>query len=354
MKVSRKSFKISLFVAGVLFGCSGCGGGGGSSSVNYAVSGVAVDPYISGAVFCEDKNGNDGCDSDEQISTTSDKDGNFYFSNALVGTGQILMKDGSFGKHNGTDYDLQLAIPITSSATNSINVTPMTTLMARGDFNTTEIVNLGAVTPGSSSSNVAIGLTEADVVANPMTGLVTTNSTVTTSDLRKLRAQLASYVSLRAADKLQILNNGTLTKSQYKTAISTIYGSALNLINEGLNDSILDTINGLVPSNVPKVTINDITKTAIVISDRLADIGVAACISADSTTCMNAAETAVRAQLLLVNGWGLELGQGYYGVANKSTLQPFNSYLPQDVQTGLICSSGIFYIDSSDTVQCQP
>lgn len=360
----------SVVLSALMLG--GCGGGGSSSGgTSYAVSGVAVDPYISGAVFCEDKDGSDTCDGTEQLSTTSDANGNFYFSNALAGTGQILMKSGSFGTHNGTAYDLQLAIPISSSATSSINITPMTTLMARGDFNTNNdlATSLNTSYGLANGGVVAAPLTGSDIVANPLTNLTLNSSTVTDDELKTLRAQLASYTSLKVLEQLKA-KYPTLSATDYQHALGVVYGSALKLINAGLSAQLLSdaesykqTITSGVPVTVPPITLDDITKTAIAISQRLATVGADACEnSAPNSSHMLIAEAAVTTKMGNItgnNGWGMQLGQRYYAVRNKAFFQTYKNapyYVPtfgSAIDAGLSCASGVFYIDSSDTIQCQ-
>lgn len=70
---------VSLVVV-IMVSLSGCSGGGSTPPANKTgIKGVAVDPYVVGATFCEDKNNNGVCEPGEQVSTASDASGIFYF-----------------------------------------------------------------------------------------------------------------------------------------------------------------------------------------------------------------------------------------------------------------------------------
>ncbi len=278
------------------------------------------------------------------------------------------MKSGSFGTHNGIPYDLQLAMPITG-ATSTATVTPMTTIMSRGNFSSASdlATNLNTSYGLANGGVVAAPLTSSDIIANPISNLTLTNSTITDFELNNLRAQLASYTSLKVLEQLKI-KYPTLSDSDYQHALGVIYGSALKLINSGLSAQLLSdaetykqTITSGVPVTVPSISLDDVTKTAITISQRLATVGADAC-AASGVNHMVTAEAAVTAKMANItgnSGWGMKLGQRYFAVRNKAFFQtyknaPYNvPSFGTDIDAGLACTSGIFYIDSNDIVQCQ-
>lgn len=120
---------------------AGCGGGGGSSSsavsggTDGAQGGIAVDPYVIGAVFAEI--GADG--QTIQTSNESNEQGIFSFSNALK-NGSIIVITENRGIHNGVPFTGTLKRKVDSSE-NRLVTSPLTTLLAEGATET-DIVSL--------------------------------------------------------------------------------------------------------------------------------------------------------------------------------------------------------------------
>ncbi|MEZ4483903.1 MAG: hypothetical protein R2864_04685, partial [Syntrophotaleaceae bacterium] len=149
-----------LFV--VFFMLSGCGGGGGggsdSSSSGVGTAGVAVDPYIKGAVFEEV--------SPEgvvlQTSTASDATGSFSFAKAVKDDSIIRIKEGYKGTHVGKPYEGSLRGTIEASG--NLVVSPITTLLANGFTNEQVIALL-------EQAGIS-GLQESDLYADSMADLV--------------------------------------------------------------------------------------------------------------------------------------------------------------------------------------
>jgi hypothetical protein len=67
--------KLLKLLVSALIGASifvGCGGGGSGGTISPdTTTGTIVDPYIVGAIMCEDEDQSGTCDSGEQLSTPS-------------------------------------------------------------------------------------------------------------------------------------------------------------------------------------------------------------------------------------------------------------------------------------------
>ena len=118
-----KNYLTTAFLSvGVFAGCGG-GGSGGTISSDTTI-GKIVDPYIVGAVLCEDINKNGICESNEQLSSTSTVDGQFTFSSPLTAGSHIIVK--THGLHNGLTYDLNISGVVDSAGEIEV-VSPITT-----------------------------------------------------------------------------------------------------------------------------------------------------------------------------------------------------------------------------------
>ena len=127
----------SLLVAtSVAFVITACGGGGGGGENTPAVSetnktdstttnGKVVDAPIYGAKVCYDANNNDKCDANE-VSTTTDKNGNFTITYNSVDSGKLIATGGI---DTGT---LKKFTGIYSAPNDSKVISPLTTLMVAG------------------------------------------------------------------------------------------------------------------------------------------------------------------------------------------------------------------------------
>lgn len=104
----------------------------GSSNDDTAgiTGGIAVDPYIVGATFFEDVNGNGRWDEGEQISTPSNEQGSFTFPNRVPTGRNIVMLDR--GYHQGLPFSGQLIRRVEEGDSGTVVVTPMTTMVALG------------------------------------------------------------------------------------------------------------------------------------------------------------------------------------------------------------------------------
>ncbi len=175
----RKCFQLLIgglfFAALLLTGCSG-GGGGGTTSVSGPTSGIAVDPYIEGAVFQEVAPGGAVL----QESSPSDENGRFTFQNQLTVGSTIRIKTTARGRHNDLPFTGTLKREVDTSGTQVVS--PLTTLLANG---LTEAETLSLLHEAGLS-----GLNRQDLYADPMAGLDSLLS-LGDDDLKSLQAAIA-------------------------------------------------------------------------------------------------------------------------------------------------------------------
>lgn len=140
--------------------------------------GVAVDPYIVGATFFEDVNGNGRWDQGEQISSPSDEQGRFTFDTPVPAGHAIIMLER--GTHQGLPFTGQMRRLITAEDSGTVVVTPMTTLL-------TQAFTEGNISSLLSSLN---GYRDYDFGGDHMAGLAELNGSVNEAELVDLRANL--------------------------------------------------------------------------------------------------------------------------------------------------------------------
>ncbi|MEA2099595.1 MAG: hypothetical protein U9P72_05620 [Campylobacterota bacterium] len=292
----------------------GCSGGSDSStskdtdipSVAYAVEGVIVDPYIVGAILCEDLNKDGVCNETEQLSSSSTNSGVFGFENNLTAGSHVIVK--TQGAHEGKTYDLEISGLV--GADGSIDVvSPMTTFETKGltTIQIAEVLNNAASSAGFTGWSIAA----TDISANPLSsGLMDKKiSELSDIDLVNIQASLSSYGILKimsGSEALSALNsmelytsgmNGELheiSKAMIQGINSTLNTTTLTLIKEGIDQGKNVMVGNGVPhgtinTGLPEPTANLIIKVAVSIIDRLAEIGYETCNSSggDVTAALN-------------------------------------------------------------------
>lgn len=243
---------------------AGCGGGGGSSSsavsggTDGAQGGIAVDPYVIGAVFAEI--GADG--QTIQTSNESNEQGIFSFSNALKNGSTIVITENR-GMHNGVPFTGTLKRKVDSSE-NRLVTSPLTTLLAEGATEA-DIVSLLAA--------AGITVEAADLTKDPMElastkpglliGAIAANAARTLAGeqngalsplLKNLFQDLAPLVKntiMDGANARQNINAAagasvaivnlvvSEVQSQVRQDGTTDIGSALNTIAGGITDQFI-------------------------------------------------------------------------------------------------------------------
>lgn len=349
-----KRFLLGSLVSATLF--IGCGGGGsGGTTPLTTTTGTIVDPYIVGAVLCEDKNKNGTCETvsgEEQLSTPSNAAGIFTFSSPLTASSHIIIQ--TQGLHNGLTYDLNLSGVVDSGGKIEV-VSPITTLETRG-LSKSDIVSL-LTTAGLT------GLSTTDISSDPMYGL-SGKMSVTDAELRKLQASLATYGLLKimsGSDPLKDMNGSQLVNND---AIKLIASSMVNAIKNALNETTfnaiknqIDTVRtnvGTAASNyIPSVTTDVIIKAAVTVMDRIVTAGNTKCNETDGnvTLALQEANNVAASVLAQVN----TIGQYYYGLENKNLFNSIPSQysslitsLPNTIKSGIANDTGVLTLNEDN------
>jgi len=252
-----------VLVAVVAIGYS-CGGGGSSgSSADTTVRHIAVDPYIVGAKFFEDLDGDEVQDLDEQLSSLTDANGLFTFSSPLTTGAFVVLSDTVIGPlHNGVSYTGTVKREVTS-ITESLVASPLTTLLANG---WTE-QNVVDVLTGAGLA----GITFTDLTKNPMEGM-NDLTVVTEAQLVKIRASLAVYSFMAIMDDLiagqgyAISYTTFISNSDAEPALAAMVESINYCLSPGLLANIKSQMDGSgMP--IPALTLSDIIRTSVAMAD---------------------------------------------------------------------------------------
>jgi len=332
---------IAISVASLLL--VGCGGGSSSDSIvetideisSYSVEGVIVDPYIVGAVLCEDVNKDATCGENEQTSSISTQNGVFSFDSNLTVGSHIIVK--TQGMHEGKMYDLDISGVVANDGTIDI-VSPLTTFETKGltTAQIAEILNNAASTSGVSGWN----LTSDDIKANPISDglLEKTISEVTQNDLVNIQASLASYgilkimsgsEALSALSSIELYTSGMsgelyeISKVMIKHINSALNTTTLNQIKAGI-DQGRNAVSAYIPqgtakAGLPEPTIELIVKVAVSIIDRLAEIGYTTCNASGGD--VNAALNEVANNQSQIVSSAMDLGTQMYGLTYRNEMK---------------------------------
>lgn len=293
---------LAMFVVGISITSCGKSSSSGSSTTPAGARGIAVDPYIVGARFFEDLN-NDGIqNAGEQISTLSNANGIFTFSNPLSLTSIVILSDTCIAPtHNGVTYTAKVKRKV--DATGTLVVSPLTTLLANG-WTEIEIIDV-------LSNTGLTGLTASDLTANPMEGIENL-TTVTEADLVKIRASIAVYSFMTVMDTLitgQGYDINYTTFTSEPRAVPALR-AMVDSINYCLSPTLLTTIQsqmsgGGAPPGTPQVTIGDIIKASVAVTNYV----IPQVIVAPTTFIPNATTLSIL---------GNKLGVNFYVLRNKS------------------------------------
>jgi hypothetical protein len=358
-----KKFKIKYI--GLFLLCSflvSCGGSSASKIIQvddeddkpledlsdkYASSGVISDPYIVGAVMCEDKNSNNSCDSDEQLSTISRSDGSFYFDKKLTTGSNILIK--TQGKHNSKFYTINLKSKVTSD--DKVVISPFTTLQAKS-LSDEEIINILKAIGFDS-------ITQSDIISDPMNGLRTKTELANDDILQPLQASLTIYGMLRIMEASPEFKN--MTKEEfYNSAITTdkpinkILNLMANSVKSALNksnfDSYKSTIDGLRSSisSIPKAKFNQIIKTSVTIMDRLIDVGFKSASKYDGNMELKTTKAieSINQSKDEILDFGSALSLKFFGLDFSSSLDK-DSITDSDILSGINLDNASFVLDKN-------
>ncbi len=266
----------------ILLTLAACGGGGGgSTSVDNSNQGtrlVAVDPYIVGMVFCEDKNNNGVCDPGEQVSSASNTSGEAYFASAVTPSSVIIVQ--TQGLHNGVPYTGEIKRIV--DQTNNLVISPLTTLLANGwtEQNVIDVLQHG----GSIT-----GLTAADLKKDPLAGVEGLDASTLTADHFKIVKSTISIHSFLSIMKSVLTGTGggyNITYAVFSSPSASINGQTpqwyvdrmVDRIGGGLDPALVTGISSSVAYGsatctgyglpaAPPATAGDVIRGSVAIAD---------------------------------------------------------------------------------------
>jgi len=318
------------------------------------VSGKLVDPYISGAVMCQDTNDNASCDSDEPTSTATSDEGDFTFNEELTPGKNVIIK--TQGSHLGETYDLDISGVVASDGTIDV-VSPLTTLETK-EITSEQI----AAIINSAAANASVSgwsdLSASDISSDPLSGGLLSKSAVniTDSDLRKILVNMSVYGLLKVMKGSTTLNE--LSGNELYVS-GTTSGGAVNIIAtfmlqnlaQFLNSSLLSQLSSTIDSAkttataavaaipgaptidfdsyIASVTAEDIISTGVVFMDRFASLGYTTCnaTSGDADTKVTAALAAVQSSISSISSETMNVGIQMYALKNGSSLAGIANYI---------------------------
>jgi hypothetical protein len=289
--------------------------GGGTTASSQGIKGIAVDPYVVGAKFCEDINNNGICDAGEQVSTASNASGIFYFQNTLtLGTNIIIS---SQGMHNGVAFTGKIKRNVDQA--DNLVVSPLTTLLANG-WTAANVISV------LQSSGGIAGLTEADLKKDPLAGVEGLDATTLTADhFKAIKSTLVihSFLSIMQG----VLSGPSVPAGGYNISYAVFNSGVLlngqspqwyvdrmvDRIGSGLDPAILTGINanltvataicrGVGLPAAPPATAGDIIRSSVAIADY-----VIPKVVNDLTYAPSQSE---------YGPWGAKLGLRYYLIRN--------------------------------------
>ncbi len=379
-KITLINSTLAIALASTLFlGCSN--DDSSAAAVTYAATGTIVDPYIVGAVMCEDLNTNGTCDTGEQTSTASDANGVYKFTSALTAGSNIIIK--TQGKHEGVTYDVKLSSKVSSSSSAG-TTSPLTTLNTRGLTADEVAAILNQAATDAKTSDGALNLTSfvvtgADITSDPLSGDLMDKSIaqITDADLSNIQASIATYALLKimeGSSTLSALSSSALvTSATTGGEVNLIARAILKAVSDGLNKTLLTTIGGQIttarssavtaglPSAVattviPDVTVGLIVKVAVKIADRLANIGYTACNANNGTDAAKVTDalTAVNGEVATLLTNSVKMGKTLYGVINRDSLSPYATTitaLDADLGLGVTSTATTFNFGASGAIQ---
>ena len=248
-----KAFLLALsFLILPVFGCGG--GGGGEESYSPVggdaapVRGIAVDPYISDAVFQEISEDNVVL----QESSRSDENGGFFFSRPLTPGSVLKTKPSARGIHNGLPYTGILKRKVDDSEVQVVS--PLTTLAANG-LSEGEILSL-LTTAGLP------GLTIADLTADPMAALQSAPDDA--SALLPLQANVAVNAFFDLVGDYSADSDLVFAESDRLTEM-------VDLVRTTLDARVLDEDSPVPPSVVSEPTFSNYLQAALNVTDRVVE-----------------------------------------------------------------------------------
>ncbi|MGA1824952.1 MAG: hypothetical protein ACMUIP_09840 [bacterium] len=342
-----KKVCLIMFLVACTVILANCGGSSDTSSGITTATHTAVDPYIVGARFCEDVDNDGICDPNEQLSSVTDQNGHFTFSEDLTQGSTLIVH--TQGTHNGVPYELNIAREV--DGTGALVVSPLTTLGTKG------LTNAQIATVLQTAGLTSI--TADDIVLDPMTGVSSLGYSVTEAQLVKLQASLSAYALLRIVNGSDVLNalSGTdlyTSAADPNGAVGQILSTVVSFVSTAINATNISGFQAEISANdpsgtCPAVQAMDIVETAVAIIDYLAEVGYDTC---NATSGNYGAALAAVGELAATKmlRWIEELGPRNYAANNKDFLLPYidTGLLPEPIVAGITSTTGVFVINPDD------
>ena len=262
----KRLLMIAFIMSAFLYGCGGSSGSGSDApDSRVGSSGVAVDPYLVGAVFCIDANENGLCEDSETESTPSDENGVFTFPVTLAEGDKIVMK--TAGTHNGVPYKFdKMASEYTGS---NLVVSPLTTLMERG-LSAEDVALL--LDPDGE-----LGLSAEDVTVDPVAALEGLSGGVTDANLAAVRASIGAYMLLRMLENNPLLSGLEGAAIMENEDIEDIAEEVMDVVTDAITADKIQVYRNMLPpgQDVPDIDIMDVVTTAVTVCEHVMELAEA-------------------------------------------------------------------------------
>ena len=246
-----------ILLTGLLTACGGSGGSddvaGGSSNDAVATtsikSGIAVDPYITGAMF--EELGADG-ETKQLSSIESDATGKFAFDSAIM-DGAIIQITSTKGLHANAPYTGVIKRQVFDRDVEPVTVSPLTTLLANG-------MTPAAVISMMNNAGLS-GLSESGLYADPMATLTSKTGSVTASDLVLLQANMAVNAFMEATNNFNYGGESPAADSPVN------FNDIAAMVRESLNPALYQQ---MVSDIGADFTVGDMANMAVVVNNTAA------------------------------------------------------------------------------------
>jgi len=211
----------------------------GSSVSTPGKKGIAVDPYIVGAKFYEDKDDDGVYESlSENLSSATDNNGAFTFLTKLQLNSVVRFYEAITATHIGVPFNEELKRKV-DVIVDTLVVSPLTTLLANG-WSESQVLN-------ALASAGLTGLTAADLYKNPMDIANSTGAGLTNADLAKIRATVSVYALLSLMDEINS-NGYSLTYTGFTETPNAValFGKIVTYTNLALSTTTITQLNTLI------------------------------------------------------------------------------------------------------------
>jgi len=335
---------------------SGCGAPGAldEGAESLSLSALIVDPYVESATLCEDKNLNQHCDFDEQVSSSSDARGRVTFSRALTVGSRLMLQDK--GYHNGIPFVLDMARDVDDATTGGWVVSPLTTWVTRG-LSAQQVVTMLGVAGVS-------GLDVDDIIADPMASLSVDKTILLAAEVKTLRGSVAGAALLRLIDSSPLLANMPATQLYTEAATSgsevnrflQAFGQYLNLLMTAEQlQNLQNREPGIDGFGAPIIA--DLLRAGLTISDYLIKKTAEQLAQQKSIDEILLEIKILTSDSRNIKSWLMALGKRYYTVRVRDQVSLNGNAVVQAIlsgRDGYDCQSGSFILSTDSEIVCYP